>query len=58
MQPRKARCDWTASHGKWLMCGKFGPIPCGVLSVLSPILAEITACEFSHMRNLDGWGSW
>ena len=23
MQARKACCDWTASHGKWLMCGRF-----------------------------------
>ena len=41
-----------------LMCGKFGPIPSGVLSVLSPILVEISTSELARMRNLDGWGSW
>ena len=57
-QARKACCDWTASHGKRLMCGNFGPIPCGVVSVSSLILVEIITCDFTHMRNLDGRASW
>ena len=47
MQARKACCEWTASYGRRGMCGKLGPIPCGVLP---PILVEITTCEFTHMR--------
>ena len=59
MRVRKACCDWTDSITRKVAdVWKFRPILCADLSVCPPTFAEITTCEFTHMHNLDGWGSW